>query len=76
MSKTRGPSTDRWGTPRVNSDQLLKLKLTLFSANDYLSNFLLVLKTLENPWACSLAIWKSWLKMSKAFARSISTAPP
>ena len=76
MSKTRGPSKDRWGTPRVNSDQLLKRKLTLFSANDYLSNFLLVLKTLENPWACSLAIRKSWLEMSKAFARSMTTAPP
>ena len=45
MLKSRVPSVDHGGTPRVNSENYWSLNWFLFLANEYLSNVLSVLKT-------------------------------
>ena len=55
MLKSRGPSTDPRGTPRISSDQLLKLKLIFVLCQRLLKQLFINFEgSFENPQACSV----------------------
>ena len=77
MLKSSGPKTDPCGTPTFNSDQELKELLILVLCHLFDKYDLISLNALlSKPYACNLAIRRSWFIVSNALDRSINTAPP
>ena len=56
MLKSNGPNTSPWGTPKSNSDQLLKLLLTFALCQRFVRYLFINLKDLlVNSYASNLA---------------------
>ena len=76
MLKSNDPNTGPWGTPKSNSDQLLKLQLTFAICQRFVRYLFINLKDLlVNSYVSNLASKIEFI-VSQAFVRFISTAPP